>query len=174
MRSVGLRLRLALGELFDATTGRAITGTQAPASVPTGVIVLWAGALGGIPAGWALCDGTHGTPDLRERFVKGTASGVTPGSLGGAVSHTHPDHPALAHAGMTVDDHASHTHDGASTLTQPKHFLPDLVVGQSPRTGGPDAVLTHTVTQATAHAAQAHTSANHEPAYYTVAFIMKL
>lgn len=35
------------------------------------------GSLSDIPAGWHLCDGTDGTPDLTERFLEGTST--TPG-----------------------------------------------------------------------------------------------
>ena len=38
---------------------------------PKGIVVIWSGALANIPSGWALCDGTNGTPDLRGRFVMG-------------------------------------------------------------------------------------------------------
>ena len=30
-----------------------------------------------IPSGWALCDGTNGTPDLRGRFIKGASDTLT-------------------------------------------------------------------------------------------------
>ncbi len=64
-----------------------------------GLICFWNGAIADIPAGWALCDGTQGTPDLRDRFVVGAKqddggvpkSNIT-GSLlqtGGSVDHTH-------------------------------------------------------------------------------------
>lgn len=36
-----------------------------------GIICLWEGAIVDIPAGWQLCDGTNGTPDLRNKFVIG-------------------------------------------------------------------------------------------------------
>ena len=35
--------------------------------VPPGGIIMWSGT--DIPDGWALCDGSDGTPDLRNRFV---------------------------------------------------------------------------------------------------------
>lgn len=38
--------------------------------IPRGVIVAFAGNLA-IPAGWALCDGTNSTPDLRGKFIRG-------------------------------------------------------------------------------------------------------
>jgi len=66
-------------------------GTFANA-VPTGGIIMWSG--GSIPSGWALCDGSNGTPDLRNRFIVGAGSSYTGGDVGGSkdavvVSHTH-------------------------------------------------------------------------------------
>jgi microcystin-dependent protein len=40
--------------------------------VPPGVIVMWSGAT--IPSGWAVCDGTNNTPDLRGRFIVGSGT----------------------------------------------------------------------------------------------------
>ncbi len=42
------------------------------------IIVLWSGAVVDIPAGWALCDGNNGTPDLRDRFVIGAGGTWAP------------------------------------------------------------------------------------------------
>jgi hypothetical protein len=80
------------------------------ASLPAGIILMWAGLLSAIPGGWVLCDGQNGTPDLRDKFVKGAAAGADPGATGGSATHTHADHPALSHSGAAVADHASHTH----------------------------------------------------------------
>lgn len=41
-------------------------GQQLLSSLPVGVIVLWSSV--SIPAGWHLCDGTSGTPDIRISF----------------------------------------------------------------------------------------------------------
>jgi hypothetical protein len=78
---------------------------QGSGGLPAGAIILWSGLLENIPAGFALCDGTNGTPDLRGRFVKGAAADVDPGATGGAATHTHADHAPLAHAGAAVADH---------------------------------------------------------------------
>lgn len=40
-------------------------------SLPVGAICIWKGTAGTIPSGWAICDGSSGTPDLRDRFVMG-------------------------------------------------------------------------------------------------------
>lgn len=37
--------------------------------IPTGGIIMWSGATP--PSGWAICNGTGGTPDLRGRFIVG-------------------------------------------------------------------------------------------------------
>lgn len=36
-----------------------------------GMIMMWYGDTSEIPQGWVLCDGNNGTPDLRNRFIKG-------------------------------------------------------------------------------------------------------
>ena len=41
------------------------------AAAPYGTIVLWHGTKKDIPTGWVACDGTHDTPDLRDRFIVG-------------------------------------------------------------------------------------------------------
>lgn len=55
-----------------------------------GLIAIWSGAIADIPAGWHLCDGNDGTPDLRDRFVVGAGHNYNPGDAGGAAEHTHP------------------------------------------------------------------------------------
>lgn len=52
-----------------------------------GQIILFAGA--GAPNGWAICDGTAGTPDLRGKFIVGAQSNTNLGASFGATNHTH-------------------------------------------------------------------------------------
>ena len=73
-----------------------IIATQAyvAAWLPAGVITLWSGASSAIPSGWALCNGSNGTPDLRNRFIVGAGSTYAVGANGGSadavlVSHSH-------------------------------------------------------------------------------------
>ncbi len=54
-----------------------------------GFIVMWAGDIADIPAGWHICDGTMGTPDLRNKFIVGAGSTYVPGDTGGQDSQTH-------------------------------------------------------------------------------------
>lgn len=50
---------------------------------------MWSGAVVDIPNGWSLCDGSNGTPDLRNRFIIGAGSTHSPGATGGAITHNH-------------------------------------------------------------------------------------
>lgn len=68
--------------------------------LPVGVIALWHGSIATIPGGWHLCDGTAGTPDLRDRFIVGAGSTYPPDASGGHLTHTHA---------FTSDGHF-HTH----------------------------------------------------------------
>jgi len=54
-----------------------VSGYPVNALVPAGTIVMFHG--GTIPPGWALCNGTQGTPDLRGRFI--LAAGQSAGAL---------------------------------------------------------------------------------------------
>jgi microcystin-dependent protein len=93
-----------------------VSTSAVPDVIPTGVIVMWSGSIATIPSGWALCNGSSGTPDLRSRFIVGATSdastGVTfnadtgavsgayaPGNTGGSVAHQ-----------LTVAEMPSHTH----------------------------------------------------------------
>ena len=54
-----------------------------------GMIILWSGAIVDIPAGWQLCNGTNGTPDLRNRFLAGAGDTYAVDATGGALTHNH-------------------------------------------------------------------------------------
>jgi len=51
------------------------------ADLPEGTVAMWQGS--GVPEGWSLCDGSDGTPDLRDRFVIGAGGSHGVGSTGG-------------------------------------------------------------------------------------------
>lgn len=62
--------------------------------VPIGTILIWGGAIVDIPIGYLLCDGSGGTPDLRNRFVLGAGDTYAVNAIGGSadaivVQHTH-------------------------------------------------------------------------------------
>ncbi len=42
--------------------------------IPVNGVIMWSGTVATIPTNWALCDGTSGTPDLRDQFIAGAFS----------------------------------------------------------------------------------------------------
>jgi len=85
--------------------------------MPVGCIVLdYYGKTEDIPAGYQLCDGTNGTPDLRGLFVVGYDNRIedydTIGKIGGAkeVTLTTEQMPKHKHSGSTSDA-GSHSHN---------------------------------------------------------------
>ena len=85
--------------------------------IPVGVITLWSGSIASIPSGWALCNGSAGTPDLRDRFVVGAGSTYAVGATGGAntVTLDTTQIPSHTHTGTTNATNLSHTHTGSGT-----------------------------------------------------------
>lgn len=57
--------------------GLAILTAGSALSFSVGMIILWNAAIVDVPAGWQICDGTNGTPDLRDAFVVGAGSSYT-------------------------------------------------------------------------------------------------
>jgi hypothetical protein len=64
--------------------------------------MLWYGNPTALPANYQICDGTNGTPDLRDKFVIGASSFATvpksaisggPLATGGSETHTHGTQP---------------------------------------------------------------------------------
>ena len=52
-------------------------------SVPIGGIIAYTGSLNALPLNYHLCDGTNGTPDLRDRFIVGAGNSYNLNNIGG-------------------------------------------------------------------------------------------
>jgi microcystin-dependent protein len=133
--------------------------------LPRGVIVMWSGKIADIPSGWALCDGTNGTPDLRDKFIVGArrddnaiAKTTVSGSFtqnGGEAIHvlTIAEIPAHTHS-VGFNDTANSSDGGRNTVSRSNYGTPGgAFVSDSTGAGG------------------AH---NNLPPYYALAYIMKL
>jgi hypothetical protein len=78
-----------------------------------GMIKPWYGSSLDIPTGWALCDGSNGTPDLRGRFILGAGGAYNLSATGGAESVTSSAEGSHNHGGVTgatVADLPEHNH----------------------------------------------------------------
>ena len=172
------------GSGLDADT---VDGQHASAlGVPSGVICMWSGTNANIPSGWYLCDGTNGTPDLRDRFIVGSGSSYTTGNTGGAasVTLTTAQMPSHTHSGPSH----THTFSGTTSSSGAHSFAARNSYsgwngaaagngGQRYTLGGPN--HTHTFSGTTDAASGTTGSAgsgqSHEnrPPYYALAYIMK-
>lgn len=54
--------------------------------VPIGGIIQWSGSIANIPDHYQMCDGTNGTPDLRDKFVIGAGDSYSVNDSGGSDS----------------------------------------------------------------------------------------
>ncbi|GAM11327.1 hypothetical protein OR1_03640 [Geobacter sp. OR-1] len=133
--------------------------------IPKGGIIMWSGTT--VPEGWALCDGTNGTPNLLDKFIVGAGSGYTLGATGGESTHI-----------LTVAEMPRHNHTDAGHLhVQPGGWSPLYIQpggGNYSRSSGSG----YASVDAYGYANISYTGSNaaHEnrPPYYALAFIMKL
>jgi hypothetical protein len=137
------------GQLIESDGSGGLQFGSPAGGVPTGGIIMWSGSIANIPSGFALCDGTSGTPDLTDRFVVGAGgSEYSVGNTGGQKE-----------VQLTVAEMPSHTHS-ANYATSGSNFQGPNFQGRGNKqsatgsTGGD----------------QAH---ENRPPYYALAYIMK-
>lgn len=173
---------------------------KSPANqIPSGLIFMWNGSIDNIPAGWALCDGTNGTPDLRNRFIVGAGSSYNIGDTGGqqSVTLTTEQMPSHSHFG-TTNSNGSHSHSFKDYYWSEVKSVDDKrsdsdgwksedisdkgIGGQSTdhdndrmffkeKNTGSVGSHTHTITVDKTGGGSSH---ENRPPYYALAFIMKL
>jgi hypothetical protein len=143
----------------------------------TGMIMMWSGTIATIPSGWLLCNGSSGTPDLRNRFIIGAHSddaGVAKTTVTGSATQTGGSKDAI---------NVSHTH--TATVTDPGHshtlrtgegFGGPITSAQYTysKTGDSPVINSNTtgITVSNSTEGSSGTNANLPP-YYALAYIMK-
>ena len=172
------------------------TDTQTGSLFPAGGIIMWSGSTA--PAGWALCDGTQGTPDLRNKFIVGYSTTYPMSSTGGrrdAIIPSHTHNATSTFAGTALDSHThtisdpGHTHsiNGGSSSTYQSgggygastgHNTTAAAVTLSATTGiginGASAGTPTGTVSTTIDSTGTTVTDSNLPPYYALAFIMKL
>lgn len=120
--------------------------------VMPGMITIWSGAVNAIPAGWHLCDGVDGRPDLRDKFVLGAGNGYAVAEIGGEATHT-----------LTINEMPEHDHG----------FNTGDSTGRSDNANDRDVMIPGGTNKTTSKkgGGAAH---NNMPPYYSLAYIIKL
>lgn len=152
--------------------------------VPRGGIIMWSGST--VPTGWALCNGTSGTPDLRGRFIVGSGQNQTPVSgdlnpvyvIGQTAGQNHvtlgtAQIPAHSHTMQSAGDH--------------NHYVKEVARGDEGSSGTDQSVGSHDeggtqkftdTTGSHVHSIDISGGGNgaHEnrPPYYVLAFIHEI
>lgn len=149
---------LSIGEKQDAQWKNVLYLSY---PVPPGTIAVWSGTAETIPGGWALCDGTNGTPNLVGKFIKGgTNIGAT--TSGSAHAHTMGSAGAHTHTVSTGTHRHTYTNDGTKQFRY-------SAGGVYTNWGGGH---THSMSTATEHT-HSVVEAITEPLHYVLAYIMK-
>lgn len=155
--------------------------------LPKGTIVMFNGLVADIPKNWAICDGSNGTPNLIEKFIKaGTSSGVTGGNPNNEVTLTVDNMPTHNHdllGSATTDTDGGHYHytsanDGSSTsVTQGEGTSATVAAsGSTSILSDYEGSHWHYVDLSSAYTSSEGGSQpfNIEPEYYSLIFIMKI
>ena len=151
------------------TTGvNGATGDAGTApSFNQGIIVMWSGSSATIPSGWALCDGTSGTPDLRSRFMVGAGSTYSANNTGGSTDAIVVSHSHSASTSDPSHNHEEYYYDGGGgghgMFGGPNNFI------NSRRTGNAGTGISVSSFSTTGVSGS---NANLPP-YYALCFIMK-
>ena len=180
---------------YGTNTTQIATTAFVQAALPSGVIVMWSGSIASIPSGWLLCNGSSGTPDLRDRFIVGAGSTYAVAATGGSanatlVSHTHTATSTFTGSALGTHTHtatdAGHTHSyslpnqsfpqsGSSTpALYPSFAATNTSTGFASISVSSNSAGTPAGTVATSNSTEGSSATNANlPPYYALAYIMK-
>src|SRR5699024_1242071 len=95
---------------------------SSPTSIVPGCIIGYVGA--SLPAGWYLCDGSNGTPDLRDRFIELSTSNNAGQSYGNNLVSASGEVSAgggHGHSGDLIGFRTGYGHAYHSDIVQHRH-----------------------------------------------------
>lgn len=108
-------------------------------TIPIGGIIMWSGAT--VPVGWATCNGSNGTPDLRDKFIIGVGPSHSLNTTGGngtttlnQVSYVSDQYTSTS---ATTVNETFKLFDGASGALSPVQIVG--LVTLTPNNSGPSA-----------------------------------
>jgi len=153
--------------------------------VPTGAIMLWSGRASdnSVPSGWALCDGSQGTPDLRDRFIVGSGGRYAPEEQGGRDEVRLQQEHLPAHSHSFTTDPADQRSSGIGTSEKKQrpvgypecqHYAVEQREQESWSPGKQETKAHSHSGRTDAVGQHAPESVDIRPKYYALAYIMKI
>lgn len=143
----------------------AIKNNSGAPNKPRGIIGMWLGLLSAIPQGWFLCNGSLGTPDMRDKHLKVASTTGEHGNTGGANTHSHAASNSHSHT-----QGGTHTHTGSASFVSSEGGTG--VSSQNVSQGHSHGLASvSSATSSWAASTIQADSSNNEPAYRTVQFI---
>jgi hypothetical protein len=162
----GITLSAASGDVSVSNAGvltvNGASGAVMGTFFPSGGIIMWSGSIVSIPAGWFLCNGLNGTPNLQDRFIVGAGSSYSVATIGGSANAI-----VVAHSHTLNDAGHAHSYNTASSTTTVSAGGNTALTTQTANTTGS---VTTGITINTA--GTSGTGANLPP-YFALAYIQK-
>lgn len=148
---------------------------------PVGAVIMWYGLLANIPTGWQACDGTNGTPDLRNRFPVGAGDTYALNASGGSANATLVTHEHTYSGntgGMNANSVHAHTLSGGALVSASANGIEGAVQnfggnGIINNTENANTDHGHAYSGTTSTVGSSATNANLPP-YRALYFIMKI
>jgi microcystin-dependent protein len=137
---------------------------------------MWSGSIASIPLGFRLCDGTSGTPDLRNRFIVGAGSNYAVAATGGTADAILPGHSHTFFGNaLGTHSHTLTTNRTSKSGNATPFMLTDPNVGENingSASFGTSGVSAGTPTGTISITGESPLNANLPP-YYALAYIIK-
>ena len=122
------------------------------------------------PSGFYLCNGSNGTPDLRDRFIVGAGGSYTVAQTGGSADAIVVSHNHTATSVVTDPGHAHSYNTNSATGVVSGGSSPPTMMSPTSQTTG---TAVTSITVATTNVAQGVSGTNaNNPLYYALAYIM--
>lgn len=132
------------------------------AFVPPGMIALWYGALNTIPAGWAFCDGSNGTPNLRGKYILGAGNTFNVDSKRNSTNiiYSQSNIPVHNHGTQIENDRGAHSHGSGNSYNHRHEFNQNAP--HHHQTGNTTYNHSHNLSQAGNHQHTVNNAGSHE------------
>ena len=108
-----------------------------------GMIIAWFGTINDVPENWVICNGTNGTPDLRNKFIIGTSDEIKFSATGGRsqISLSKSNLPPIGKSYFSCDSHNGKYHQANNGFIKFQNLYSVGVKSGNPDNWGNDLLI---------------------------------